>query len=215
MLAGALVASSAARAEAVLLVYACNDVSCVGGDAFVADNGAGDTNLMAGIVSTSFFGGTVDLTATTKPMVGTDSSPYLNLTYSITAAGFQSLSTTPYLYAIETGYTGVGTLNFTADASNPTTNGGTGSLLGGTGAFAFPGTVLFTCTMDCSGAAAAPTAPYYLAIRIQPTVGISGAASGDATAYLTATVPDGGSTAALLGSVLVGFGMLRRKFSNI
>lgn len=29
------------------------------------------------------------------------------------------------------------------------------------------------------------------------------------------TVPDGGSTAALLGSVLVGFGLLRRKISNI
>ena len=30
-----------------------------------------------------------------------------------------------------------------------------------------------------------------------------------------ATVPDGGSTAALLGSVLVAFGMLRRKIGNI
>ena len=216
MLAGALVALSAARAEAVLLVYACNDIGCVGGDAFVADNGAGDTNAMTGIVSTSFFGGSVDLTATTKPTVGTELSPYLNLTYSITAAGFQSLSNTPYLYAIETGFSGVGTLNFSADASNPTANGGTGSLLGATGAFAFPGTVLFTCMMDCSGTAAAPTAPYYLAVRVQPNVGVSGAASGDATAYLTAaTVPDGGSTAALLGSVLVGFGLLRRKLSNI
>ncbi len=31
----------------------------------------------------------------------------------------------------------------------------------------------------------------------------------------TQTVPDGGSTAALLGSVLLGFGILRRKISNI
>jgi hypothetical protein len=27
------------------------------------------------------------------------------------------------------------------------------------------------------------------------------------------TVPDGGSTAALLGSILLGFGVLRRKFN--
>src|SRR5215203_3075407 len=163
MLAGALVALNAARAEAVLIVYACNDIGCVG-DPFVADGGGGDT----------------------YPAVGSPASPYLNLTYSITAAGFASLGGTPYLYAVETGYTGVGTLNFSADASNPPAgNAGQASLLGNTGAFAFPGNVLFTCVMDCAGSAGAPAAPYYLAIRLQPNAGIDGAASGDATVYLS------------------------------
>ena len=216
MLAGALVALSPTRAEAVLIVYACNDISCVG-EVGVSDGSGSDTNPSNGITSASFFGGAIDLTATTKPAVGSAGSPYLNLTYSLTAAGFQALSNTPYLYAIETGFSAPGTLNFTADGSNPPASpSGNATLLGAAGAFAFPGNQLFTCVMDCAGSAGAPVAAsYYLAIRIQPLPGISGAASGDATVSLTpSTVPDGGSTAALLGSVLVAFGVLRRKLGK-
>jgi len=216
MLAGALVALSPTRAEAVLIVYACNDINCAG-EVGVLDGSGSDTNGAAGITSASFFGGAIDLTATTKPAVGSAGSPYLNLTYSITAAGFTALGGTPYLYAIESGFSAPGVLNFTADGSNPPVPPtGQATLLGGADPFAFPGNQLFTCVMDCAGSAPAPmAASYYLAIRIQPIPGISGAASGDATVSLTpTTVPDGGSTAALLGSVLVAFGVLRRKLGK-
>lgn len=211
LLAGAFVALSAPRSEAALIVWVCNDANCVGGGDFtVTDDMAGDSSLTTGEISAVIAGVGVQ-TALSYPEVGDPSSPFLNLHYNITAAGFATLGT-PFIYAANDGFTGTGTVGFTANASN---GGGTATLFAGSGAF-LPSTgipIVLNCLMPCDTSAASPGFPpsFYLGIGIAPTAGNLGAASGDATAL---SVPDGGTTATLLGSVLVVVGMLRRRYGN-
>src|ERR1041384_8265621 len=55
-LVGAFTVFSAAKSEAALTAYICNDAACLGGDdLIVADNGAGDSfpfNTVDGVIST-------------------------------------------------------------------------------------------------------------------------------------------------------------------
>lgn len=211
-LAGAFMAVSAPRADAGLIVYVCNDATCSGGDDLMfADQQAGvDTSGALGEISAVIAGVGIQ-TALSYPEVGDPSSPYLNLHYNVSDDGFDTLGT-PYIYAAMDGFTGTGTVGFTANASN---GGGTATLFAGSGAF-LPSTgtpIINNCVMPCDTSAGSPAFPpsYYLAIGVAPTAGARGAASGDATAL---TVPDGGTTATLLGSALMLVGMLRRRFGN-
>ncbi len=202
LLAGAFVVVTAARAEAGLIVYVCNDATCSGGDDFViVDDGIGDANsAVEGQITAVIAGIGIEL-ATSYPRVGDPSQPYLNLTYSI--GDLSVFGGTPYLYALQDGFTYQGNVLVEADASD-----GSGQVA----VYADLGAPIFSClAMDCAGTGLAPAAPYFLMIQVQPTAGGLGSASGDVT--ITA-VPDGGSTMMLLGSVLVGFGAFRRKFTG-
>jgi hypothetical protein len=202
---------SAPRAEAALIVWVCNDAGCLGGDdVMVTDQSLDDSSGTLGEISAVVAGVGVQ-TALTYPEVGDPSSPFLNMHYNVSSAGFASLGT-PFIYAAQDEFTGTGTLGFVANASN---GGGTATLFAGAGSF-LPSTgipIVNNCLMPCDTSAASPGFPpsYYLAIGIAPTAGARDAASGDATVL---SVPDGGTTATLLGSVLVVVGMLRRRYGN-
>ena len=227
-LAGAFVLVSAARSEAALIVWLCNDINCSGaGDFTITDAviaGQTDSNTDLGRISIQApagFPGTV--TATSSPAIGNLTQPYLNVTYSF-GAGLFALVPNPFIYAAQTGFTTPPvTSNWTTNAS---AGGGTATLYSGPGSFTPPGIAADlrnTCANigapGCTNLTAnlpGSMVGYYLAIRINPTLSTGNlpfSSSGDST-VTTATVPDGGSTAALLGSVLVGFGLLRRRFSN-
>jgi VPDSG-CTERM motif len=219
-LAGAFVLVSAARSEAALIVYVCDDANCSGGANFtIADNSAADTDPDLGQVSIQQPGFTGTLTANTKPALGSATAPALNLTYTLGPAAFTAFPT-PFLFAAEDGFTAGGTATFQANATF--LSGGTASLFSGPGTF-IP--VPAVPTLNCPSIAApgctmmgpvGAVTPYYLALRVGPTPNATGFASGDASVQVAAaSVPDGGSTAALLGSVLVGFGLLRRRFSKV
>ena len=64
LLAGAFVVVSAARADAALIVYICDQDDCGGAVTQIIDNGAGDTNPNVGRINASFAGGTIETLAT-------------------------------------------------------------------------------------------------------------------------------------------------------
>jgi hypothetical protein len=210
VLAGAFVVVSAERADAALIVWICNDAACAaGGDTMVVDNGIGDTNLADGRISVSVSDGHASEFASSYPSAGSQTSPILSLNYDIDQAGFAAIGT-PYFYATQDDFLAIGTLGIVANA---TAGGGTVNVFSGAGSFTPPGVApIFNCALDCSGSA--PTfgsTPYFLAIRVNPTAGTGGGARGDVTVQ---SVPDGGATATLLGSVLVAVGLLRRRYGN-
>jgi hypothetical protein len=216
LLVGAFGVITAARSEAALIVWLCNDASCSGGGDFtIADGSASDGDTTVGSVS-FLIPGYADVDAGD---LGTAATPVLTMNYTLTSAGF-GLFGTPYIYAAQDDYTAFpGTATF---AANNSLGGGTGSLFAGpSGTFApGSGTEIIGCASIApsacvGGSAAVPPAPYYLALGIVPASGSGGAATGDASVFVTPqqTVPDGGTTATLLGSILLGFGVLRRKLS--
>lgn len=218
LLAGAFVVMTAARSEAALIVWVCNDVTCSGGgDAVIADGSAGDDDTSPGGVS-FLIPGYADVDASD---LGTPATPVLTMNFTLSANGFSFFGGTPYIYVAQddfTAYPGLATF-----AANNSLGGGTGSLFAGPAGTFAPGggTEIFGCPsiapLACvGGSAAVPPAPYYLALGIAPTAGVGGGATGDASVFVTPqqTVPDGGSTATLLGSALLAFGMLRRKFKQ-
>jgi len=225
-LAGALVFVSAARSEAALIVYVCNDALCTLGPNFtIADNGAGDTDGDLGQISINLPGFPGTVTANSSPPLGGPLTPALNMTYTLGQTAFAAVAT-PFLFATQDLFIAPGTATFQANATF--LSGGTASLFSGPGTFIPPNTaagIVAAPVLNCASVAApgctlmAPVgavSPYYLTLRVGPTANAAGFASGDASVQVaTASVPDGGSTAVLLGSVLIGFGMLRRRFSEM
>ena len=185
----------------------------------VSDGGLLDSNVSPGLVGIQVAGFTGTVTASSKLAVGSPTDPFLNLTYSLGPNAFNPALggfATPFLFVTENGFTAFpGTASLNANASS---GGGEVALFSGTGTFTPPGAVPEHHLRDALHAIGscqrAPTLLFGPASRPILITGASPAASGDATVRVAA-VPDGGSTAALLGSVLVGFGMLRRRFSKV
>ena len=206
LLAGAFVVVSAARADAALIVYICDDDQCLGaGSTQIVDNGAGDTNPIVGRINAQLIGGTIDVLATSSK-VGLSS---LSLNYDIERATFTAIGQ-PYFFAADDNFTNLGLATMEADASD---GGGVADLFIGPGTFNpnLAGVPNASCVMDCTTSAPVLATPNYLAIRIAPTLGATGA-RGDATVIVPQqSVPDGGSTVLLLGSALCAFGVLRRR----
>jgi hypothetical protein len=105
-LAAAMVLSGGAS-EAAFIAYICNDVACAGGglpDVIVTDQGAGDTNPVAGvIVAQGAVGGLLTSVnvSQSKPAVGSATAPQVDLNFTATGVG------DVWLYASDTGFTGV------------------------------------------------------------------------------------------------------------
>jgi hypothetical protein len=102
----AMGSGDAARAAFVAAI--CNDAACSGGnDFFVADNGAGDLVPQLGGITTftlNAFGYALSVTTSlSKPLVGSSTSPQLDLNYSVTSVG--GGGGTIYLYASDTDFT--------------------------------------------------------------------------------------------------------------
>jgi hypothetical protein len=102
----AFIVGTSTRAEAAFFALICNDILCSGGgDVQVQDNMMGDTNNTLGIINFSFATGGVSgaiNTSVSKPIIGSASSPELDLTYTVTGIG------DVWLFASDTDFTGAG-----------------------------------------------------------------------------------------------------------
>lgn len=102
------------RAEAAFVLHICDDAACTGaGDIAITDDGAGDLAVGAGQIS-AFEGGIGGFsalsieTAFSKPMIGTAGSPELDISFQAVSSG--SGTKHVWIYASDTGFTGVGPL---------------------------------------------------------------------------------------------------------
>jgi len=220
---GALAAAPSAKAVSVLSIWDGVTLTTV------ADGGAGDLNPAAGIVtaliSTGIWTGSVE-TGFSMPSIGSAFAPQLDLNFSALSSGAGTLtllwSTDGFLGPVPTGgyqATIGGTLagpggntvdysTFYDDANViPAATPLTGSQIfthpGGSGSYPFSGGV--------SGTAVGLTPPFSMTQQV--VINHTGSGVQITTGNANLSVPDGGMTLTLLGSAMLGFGMLRRKFA--
>ena len=115
-LVGAFSLSTATRSEAAFYALICNDPLCDGaGDVIVQDNGAGDAlSGTAGAISIAGSVGGLSIvvnTSQSKPLLGSATSPQMDMTYTVTGIG------TVWLYASDTDFTGSAVLNGNIDGN--------------------------------------------------------------------------------------------------
>lgn len=179
-------------ARAAFVGAICNDAACAGGnDFFVTDNGAGDNiGLLGGLNFTvSAFGYILAVnTSQSKPLIGSPTSPQLDLTYSATtlAGGGGTI----YLYASDTDFTAPSSpFHLTLGGTNSGGSGTvTGSAFGGTSNTVFDfasqlGVVGPFSGSSFSGSAnglySATVNPYSLTIGLAITRSTAGTTTGD------------------------------------
>lgn len=217
-LAGALTLIPVAAAEAALITYICNDAACSGNDDLsVTDNQLGDTQPLAGYVTWSaMYMGYEVVTNQSQ------SQPFLtngmDLNYAVGNQAGTGGGGPIFLFASDTSFTNGTTTAFgSLGGTNPTAGATTTAYIcdgnSNTVDFSPCSTNSFTGPLGFNFSLTHPVTASTYALTIG--VRVSGVAPGDtATGDLRVTaVPDGGSTAALLGSALVAFGMLRRRMS--
>lgn len=207
------------RADAALVAAICNDIACTGGDDFIiTDNGAGDTIGVLGAVSfsTSAFGYSLLVnTSQSKPIIGSPTSPQLDLSYTVTSAG--AVANPVFLYASDTDFVGsqsfLLTLGGTQSGSN---NSIVGRAYGGTNNTTLTMTNLFATTpvftsnaySTAVGAALTPAVtPYSLTIGTAITRGSAGTTTGDLN---LSAVPEPGAIT-LFGTCLLGMAAFMRR----
>jgi hypothetical protein len=117
------------QAEAAFVLHICDDAACMGGgDLTITDGGAGD--LVGGVAGriAAFAGGVggfslFDIeTSLSKPEIGSAAQPALDITFQATSKG----AAEAWIYASDTGFTGVGPLKM--DIGGTITPGGKGSV---------------------------------------------------------------------------------------
>jgi hypothetical protein len=191
----------------------------------ITDGGVNDANSLTGAITFSGTVGTFDISITTtgitKPVLGSATSPSLDLNSIQVSSGVGNLT----ILFSDVGF-GPTSGSFLGQIGGTINNGG-GSLSYATFvntsntelAISGPGTTQLTSQGPFApGAFSGTTTSGILAMAgpysLTQEVVISHSTGGNTSfnASLTTTVPDGGSTVALLGAVLVGFEALRRKF---
>ena len=211
-------------AHAVFVATICNDIQCLGGDDFsIQDNAAGDNISDLGVISfsvSSFFGYTIVInTSQSKPVVGSATTPQLDLTFAATTSGAAG---NVFLYTSDTDFLSSGTFNLTIGGTNSGIDGNVrGRAWGGTSNTALdfsPGNLIsslgpFT-TPAYSGAATGAFVsgvnPYSLTIGAQISRTGAGTSTGDLNLQVSA-IPEPSTWALMLmGPVLIGFVARRR-----
>jgi len=215
----------ASPAHAVFIARICNDLQCLGGDdVIVTDNLAGDTIGMTGAInfSTTAFGYTLLVnTSQSKPVIGSDALPQVDLTFSVTSPGAGG---NVFLYASDTDFVlGTGTFALSLGGTN---SGGSGSVRGrGWGGtsntdFDFSGANLLasigpltgvTFNGGASGPFAASANPYSLTMGVTISRATAGTTTGDLNLQIT-PVPEPSTWALMLiGPAFIGFVAQRRR----
>jgi hypothetical protein len=100
LLAVALAAAGASRAEASFIAYACNDPLCQGtGDFIVADGSGSDLDASSGLIlNNASTGGLSVLVTTSKPATGNALDPQMHLSFVASGVG------SAWLYVVDTDY---------------------------------------------------------------------------------------------------------------
>jgi len=222
-LAFAGVVGTSTKADAALMAAICNDVSCTGGDDFViTDNGAGDTISAVGALNfsvTAFGYNLLVNTSQSKPVIGSATTPQIDLNYAVTGnAG--TTGSQVFLYTSDNDFLGASAHGFTLTLGGTNSDAGsvTGRAWGGTNntTLSFSAANLFTngvvgpfTTAAYSGANSGTftsVSPYSLTIGVQ----VAGLGAGTATGDLNLKVPEPASMT-LFGLGLMGFGVASRR----
>lgn len=213
-------------ASAAFFATICNDIQCTGGDDFlVQDNGAGDTIGAAGAISfaTSAFGYSLLVnTSQSKPMLGSATTPQLDLTFSATS-GAVAPAGSVFLYASDTDFLSGGSFVLTLGGTNSGGSGTeTGRAWGGTSntALQFSGANLFGSLVGLTGAAYSGSVagaftpgvtPFSLTMGIAVSRSTAGTSTGDLNLQIS-PVPEPSTWALMLmGPAFIGFVALRRR----
>ena len=212
-------------AAAIPTVY--YDIGAAGTDFSVFDNEAlKDMQPLAGAISSSFTSGgfTALTTAATKPALGSPTVPSLansqlqlsgtgTITFYFAESGFGPSSTRFLAELAVISLAPTATVSYFTYATMGALESSPGVLILGLGA---PMTTQVLGGLGANQANGvlpfAGTGPYNLIQKVvinQPTGG-----STQISANLTSSVPDGGTTLALLGASLLGMGAVRRKLTK-
>jgi PEP-CTERM motif len=223
-LACAMGASS--PANAAFFATICNDIQCTGGDDFIVqDNGPGDTIGATGAINfaTSAFGYTLLVnTSQSKPMLGSDTAPQLDLTFSATS-GAVAPAGSVFLYVSDTDFLSGSSFVLTLGGTNSGGSGTeTGRAWGGTSntALLFSGANLFGSLVgltgtpysgSVAGAFTPAVTPFSLTMGVAITRSTAGTSTGDLNLQIS-PVPEPSTWALMLvGPAFIGFVALRRR----
>lgn len=223
-LAGLLAAS--APAHAVFFTAVCNDLACGGGDDFlIQDNAAGDLVGTTGAINyfISAFGYSLVVnTAQSKPVIGSSTSPQVDLTFTATTS--TSATQNIFLYASDTDFTlgGPFRLSLGGSSSDGAQTTVTGRAWGGTSntALQFSGANLLSNTGLLGGPSFSTTAtgsftptvnPYSLTIGVAIVRSSPGTTTGDLNFTVT-PIPEPQTYALMLAGLgAIGFMARRRR----
>lgn len=215
----ALMVGASTPASAAMVAAVCQDLACTNAPVIVTDNGAGDTIPGAGAInfSVAAFGYNLLVnTSQSKPVIGSASSPQLDLTFTATGTG------TVYLYLSDTGFT-LSPASFLLSLAQ-TSSGGSGSVIGR----AFGGSTndsltvspIFAAIGPLTGPASSGTAsgsynpsinPYSLGIGVEITRTTAGSTTGDLNLQATAVPEPATWGMMLLGFAGIGMAVRRRR----
>jgi hypothetical protein len=219
-LALACVVVTSTKADAAFFAAICDDLACAGGNDFIVQDNSGlDTIATVGAInfSTSAFGYSLVVnTSQSKPVIGSASSPQLDLTF--TATTNNAATNNVFLYASDTDFLGAHAFLLTLGGTN---SGGSGSVTGrawgGTNntALSFSGANLLGTVGPLTGPVFSGSVagslnpvvnPYSLTIGVAVTRTTAGTTTGD----LNLSVPEPASMT-LFGLGLMGFGVASRR----
>jgi len=209
----AMIVGTSTKADAAFIAYICNDAACLGGgDVIVTDNAAGDalSRVNGQILIAGAVGGltTTVNNAQSKPLIGSASSPSMDLNFSATGIG------EVWFYASDTSFTGVqnGTLLFNGNASGTSTESASAWWDPANGNLALTNLICTTGNLSGAGFAGACSGAFGQVGAYALTIGVHviRTTAGTTTGDELLTVPEP-ATMTLFGLGMLGFGLATRR----
>jgi hypothetical protein len=178
----------------------------------VNDNGLGDMSGMSGVVLWSGAIGAFNVsvnTGLTKPVLGSPTSPNMDLGFVANAVGPGNLTIT----FSDDGFTYTGSLTDIFGGTAGTNSLVTNSVLENGTSFISQGPFSPGAFSATSSALVSLVPADVLAVRVNITTTGAGVSSGDKNVF--ANVPDSGWSISLLGAAMLGIVAIRKKFHSV